>query len=75
MSKPNLRIGSRRYANLSHSYPYPIFTVLSTPQRVALFLASGLTCAVSTMGLKWLYGKVNGIEEMKREAVNPIKVD
>lgn len=30
---------------------------------------------MSTMGLKWLYGKINGIEELKREALNPIKVD
>jgi hypothetical protein len=42
------------------SYPYPIFTLLSTTQRVGLFTFSGLTCAISTMGLKWLYGKING---------------
>lgn len=64
----------RRYANPGDSYPYPIFTVLSTPQRVALFLTSGFICALSTMGLKWLYGKINGIEEFKRDAVNPVKV-
>lgn len=42
------------------SYPYPIFTLLTTPQRVGLFTFSGITCAISTMGLKWLYGKING---------------
>lgn len=30
---------------------------------------------MSTMGLKWLYGKINGIEELKKEAMNPVKVD
>ncbi|KAI3401676.1 hypothetical protein diail_9340 [Diaporthe ilicicola] len=59
----------------NQTYPYPIFSLLSTPQRVALFTFSGLTCAISTMGLKWLYGKINGIEEFKKEAVNPIKLD
>ncbi|KAJ4394177.1 hypothetical protein N0V93_003394 [Gnomoniopsis smithogilvyi] len=61
--------------SFNHTYPYPIFTVLTTPQRVALFTGSGLTCAFSTMGLKWLYGQINGIEEFKNEATNPVKVD
>lgn len=34
-----------------------------------------MTCAVSTMGLKWLYGKINGIEEFKKEATNPVKME
>ncbi|KUI67877.1 hypothetical protein VM1G_02721 [Cytospora mali] len=59
----------------NQSYPYPIFTFLSTPQRVGLFLFAGVTCALSTVGLKWLYGKINGIEELKREALNPVKTD
>ncbi|KAK7745011.1 hypothetical protein SLS53_003246 [Cytospora paraplurivora] len=59
----------------NQTYPYPIFTVLDNTQRVALFLVSGFICALSTMGLKWLYGKINGIEEFKRDAVNPVKVD
>lgn len=59
----------------NQTYPYPIFTFLSTPQRIALFLFAGITCAMSTMGLKWLYGMINGIEELKREALNPVKVD
>lgn len=61
--------------NYLPSYPYPIFTVLSTPQRVALFVGSGFTCALSTMGLKWLYGKINGIEKLQKEAANPVKMD
>lgn len=56
-------------------YPYPLFHVLTTAQRVALFTGSGITCAVSTVGLKWLYGKINGIDRFQKEALNPIKVD
>lgn len=56
-------------------YPYPIFDLLTTPQRVVLFTVSGLLMSGSTMGLKWLYGKVNGIEKFKKEALNPAKSD
>lgn len=62
-------------ANTCVRYPYPIFTILTTPQRVALFTFSGFTCAASTMGLKWLYGKINSIEKFQKEALNPVKVD
>lgn len=72
MSLPNLPKG---VINAHDRYPYPIFTVLTTPQRVALFTFSGITCAASTMGLKWLYGKINGIEQFQKEALNPVKVE
>ncbi|KAI1503244.1 FAR-17a/AIG1-like protein [Biscogniauxia marginata] len=53
-------------------YPYPIFDILSTSQRVLLFSSSALLMTGSTMMLKWLYGKINGIEKFKKEAVaNP----
>jgi hypothetical protein len=29
----------------------------------------------STMALKWVYGKVNGVEELKEEAKHTLKVD
>ena len=29
----------------------------------------------STMGLKWLYGKLNGVEELKKNAFNPVKLE
>lgn len=29
----------------------------------------------STMALKWLYGKLNGVEQLKKDALNPTKVD
>ncbi|KAF3017388.1 hypothetical protein G7054_g13301 [Neopestalotiopsis clavispora] len=50
-------------------YPYPIFALLSTWQRAALFSSSALVMAASTMGLKWLYGKLNGIEDPEKEIV------
>ncbi|KAI8961718.1 FAR-17a/AIG1-like protein [Daldinia sp. FL1419] len=50
-------------------YPYPIFDQLSTWQRVLLFTFSALLMTGSTMALKWTYGKINGIEEFKKEAV------
>jgi hypothetical protein len=43
-------------------YPYPIFTMLSTPQRVGLFAGSGITMWAVASGLRWLYRVVNGIE-------------
>ncbi|KAI1845618.1 hypothetical protein JX266_008229 [Neoarthrinium moseri] len=49
-------------------YPYPIFDILSTWQRVLLFTFSAALMTGSTMALKWVYGKVNGIEELKNEA-------
>ncbi|KAI0172046.1 FAR-17a/AIG1-like protein [Hypoxylon sp. FL1284] len=53
-------------------YPYPIFDILSTWQRALLFTVSATLMTGSTMLLKWTYGKINGIDEFKREAVvNP----
>ena len=48
-------------------YPYPIFALLSPAQRAALFSSSALVMAASTMGLQWLYGKVNGVEDPQEE--------
>lgn len=56
-------------------YPYPIFDILNTWQRVLLFTFSASLMTGSTMLLKWTYGKINGIEEFKKEAVtNPAGV-
>ena len=41
-------------------YPYPLFTMLDTTQRIGLFSVSALLMAVVTAVLKWLYGLVNG---------------
>ncbi|KAI1817887.1 FAR-17a/AIG1-like protein [Poronia punctata] len=51
-------------------YPYPIFDLFSTSQRVFLFTSSAFLMTLSTMTLKWLYGKVNGIEQFEKEAVS-----
>jgi len=56
-------------------YPYPIFELLVTWHRVLLFTFSAVLMTGSTMALKWIYGAVNGIEELKKEALNPIKLD
>lgn len=45
-------------------YPYPLFELLGTEQRVALFTASAALMVGSTMVLKWAYGRVNGLEDM-----------
>ncbi|OTB03105.1 hypothetical protein M426DRAFT_74237 [Hypoxylon sp. CI-4A] len=56
-------------------YPYPIFDVLNTWQRVLLFTFSATLMTGSTALLKWTYGKINGIEEFKKEAVvDPVGV-
>ncbi|KAK1757529.1 FAR-17a/AIG1-like protein [Echria macrotheca] len=56
-------------------YPYPLFGILATWQRVALFTVSAFLMTGSTMALKWVYGTVNGNEQIKRDASNPIKVE
>jgi hypothetical protein len=48
-----------RYNNF---YPYPIFEMLDTTQRVGLFGMSALLMAISTFCLSWLYGAINGTE-------------
>lgn len=47
-------------------YPYPLFTLLDTKQRAGLFAASAGLFTLSTIVLKWLYGKVNGVESQSR---------
>lgn len=49
-------------------YPYPIFEALPTSGRIGLFTLSAVVMAVSTITLKWLYGRVNGYKV-------PIKLD
>jgi len=41
-------------------YPYPLFAMLDTTQRIGLFSVSALLMAVVTALLKWLYYRVNG---------------
>ena len=43
-------------------YPYPLFELLSFPQRVGLFAVSALLMSASTGVLVWVYAMVNGVE-------------
>ncbi|KAJ4344507.1 uncharacterized protein N0V89_012250 [Didymosphaeria variabile] len=43
-------------------YPYPIFSLLNTPQRIGLFAASGVAMWAVGAGLRWCYRVINGIE-------------
>jgi hypothetical protein len=46
-------------------YPYPIFALLNTWQRVGLFGLSGMTMWVVGAGLRSLYAFVNGVETIE----------
>jgi hypothetical protein len=62
------------FTNLRYSYPYPLFGQLDTMQRVILFTAAASTMTASTMTLRWLYGRVNGLQGAeKRSTPNNIK--
>lgn len=43
-------------------YPYPLFEILGTGERVGLFGGSAVVMTASTFVLKWLYGRVNGVD-------------
>ncbi|KAH6961057.1 hypothetical protein HG530_004808 [Fusarium avenaceum] len=54
-------------------YPYPLFELLSTTQRAMLFTFAAVLVTVSSSGLKWVYGRVNGYEGAQRNAHKPLK--
>lgn len=49
-------------------YPYPLFELLSTAQRAALFMGAAAIMTGSTAMLKWLYGRVNGLQGAETRA-------
>ncbi|PPJ52187.1 hypothetical protein CBER1_09912 [Cercospora berteroae] len=49
-----------RCYQFNNFYPYPIFDLLSTPQRIGLFAASAFLMTLSTSVLIWLYAVING---------------
>ncbi|KAM3415023.1 hypothetical protein BST61_g10160 [Cercospora zeina] len=49
-----------RCYQFNNFYPYPIFDLLDTPQRIGLFAASALLMTLSTSLLMWLYAVING---------------
>ncbi|KAH8675345.1 FAR-17a/AIG1-like protein [Xylariales sp. PMI_506] len=56
-------------------YTYPIFALLNVWQRGLLFVGSATMMAGSTIALKWLHGKLNGVESFKKEAIkNPVGI-
>ncbi|KAH7196943.1 FAR-17a/AIG1-like protein [Fusarium flagelliforme] len=54
-------------------YPYPLFELLTTGQRIAFFTFAAALIVASASGLKWLYGRVNGYETAQKEAHKPLK--
>jgi hypothetical protein len=54
-------------------YPYPLFGILSTEQRALLFTGAAVLITISSAGLKWVYGWVNGYETARKEALKPLK--
>lgn len=43
-------------------YPYPLFAVLDFYGRLGLFAGSAFVMGISTLALKLVYGRVNGLE-------------
>jgi hypothetical protein len=56
-------------------YPYPLLELLSTSQKLFLGIISAALMTGSTMGLTWVYGRVNGVEELIGDTFNSIKID
>ncbi|KEY65586.1 hypothetical protein S7711_09246 [Stachybotrys chartarum IBT 7711] len=54
-------------------YPYPLFGLLSTTQRILLFTFSAALVTASSSMLKWIYGFVNGYDIAREEAHKPLK--
>lgn len=47
-------------------YPYPLFEILGTGERLGLFAGSAVVMTLSTFVLKWVYRRVNGSEMRSR---------
>jgi len=62
-------------SNTLYRYPYPLLALLSTWEKLFLFIISGALMTGSTMGLKWVYGLVNGVKELRSGAFNTIKIN
>lgn len=59
--------------NIACRYPYPLFGLLNTYQRIFLFTFSALLTTGSSVGLKWVYARVNGYDKARHEAHKPLK--
>jgi len=49
-------------------YPYPLFGILTTPQRVFLFAGAAMTMTASTAMLKWISGRVAGLKGAEKRS-------
>ena len=58
-----------------YRYPYPLLTQLSTWQKLFLCIVLAALMTASTLGLKWVYGRVHGLDDPRRGAFNPTKID
>jgi len=54
-------------------YPYPLFEMLDTTQRIGLFTFSAVLMVGSTAMLKWMYVRVNGETGGKDERPGQVK--
>jgi hypothetical protein len=51
------------------SYPYPLLGALDTTGRALVFTGSAIMMAGSTLVLRWLYGRVNGLTTAEKRSV------
>ncbi|RPA93970.1 hypothetical protein L873DRAFT_1703159 [Choiromyces venosus 120613-1] len=51
--------------SVNQNYPYPLFNVIETKGRIGVFVGSAVMMTVSTLGIKWVYGKINGVNMVK----------
>lgn len=50
-----------------------MFGLLDTTQRALLFTFAAFLATMSSVGLKWMYGRINGYAPARREAHKPLK--
>lgn len=61
-------------------YPYPLFDMVSTPQRGGIFMISAILFTGSAILLKLTYERVNGrvgdgVQNREKEAARPGQVN
>lgn len=63
-----------RKLTVGPSYPYPMFDMLSTEQRIILFAGAALVMTGSTVVLRWLYLQLNGNLGRNARRANPANI-
>ncbi|KXL44785.1 hypothetical protein M433DRAFT_8894 [Acidomyces richmondensis BFW] len=64
-----------RCYRFNHFYPYPLFAIMSTTQRIGLFAFSALLMTLSTATLAWLYNAINGRAKPIPDSVTTLPED